>query len=217
MMHALIFANGDINDGPMVRRALAAAAEPLVVAADGGARAALHFDLKINAVIGDMDSLTIEDAAQLAPHEVDVQRFPREKDATDLELALSYVVGRGARWIRIIGGVGDRLDQTLGNIYLLALPILVDMDVRLAAGRQEVWLLRPGDHLIEGAPGDTLSLIPLGGTVHGVRTENLYYPLRDEMLLFGPARGLSNVMNAKTARVSLREGVLLAVHTVGKA
>ncbi len=38
MKHALIFANGDVNDGPMVRRALAAASEPLVLAADGGAR-----------------------------------------------------------------------------------------------------------------------------------------------------------------------------------
>ena len=42
--HALIFANGEFNDGPMVRRALASATpDAMVIAADGGARLAGYF------------------------------------------------------------------------------------------------------------------------------------------------------------------------------
>lgn len=200
----------------MVRRALASVHHPLVVAADGGARVARYFDLAVSIVIGDLDSLDTDEVDMLRAQRVQIQQHPVEKDETDLELALKWTAQQGARWIRVVGGVGDRLDQTLGNVYLLALAELVTLDVRLLAGKQEAWLLRPGTHSIHGAAGDTLSLIPLGGAVSGVRTEQLYYPLHDETLIFGPARGMSNQMVADTAQVSLNEGLLLAVHTVGK-
>jgi thiamine pyrophosphokinase len=215
-----VFANGDVNDGPMVQRALVAARRwdgPLIVAADGGARVAQYYDLSVDTIIGDLDSLSAMEVQGFLARGVNIQRYSPEKDETDLELALRWAAGQGARWIRVVGGLGNRLDQTLANVYLLALPELGGCDVRLVAGKQEAWLLRPGEHDIEGAKGDTVSLIPLGGTVHDVRTENLYYPLRDETLLFGPARGISNVMNGDMARVGVGQGLLLVVHTVGRA
>jgi len=63
-----------------------------------------------------------------------------------------------------------------------------------------------------GQLGDVVSLIPLGGDVEGIVTEGLLYPLRDEPLLSGPARGVSNVMTEPVARVTLRSGALLIVH-----
>ena len=213
---ALIFANGDINDGLMVQRALAFAPESRIIAADGGARVAAHFGLSIHAVIGDMDSLSESELAALADKS-EILRYPEAKNETDLELALIYAVEQGARWIRILGGVGDRLDQTLSNIYLMALPILQDCDVRMVAGKQETWLIGAGTHTIDGTAEDTISLIPLNGTVRGVKTDGLHYPLRDEDLLFGPARGVSNVMNGEHASVTVLDGVLLVVHTLGRA
>ena len=216
--HALIFANGDVNDGELVRRALAGAGDgALLVAADGGARVARHFGLDVHTVIGDMDSISAEDLAQLEQAGAQVLRYPAEKDETDLELALIFAAEQGAAHIRVIGAVGDRLDQTLGNLYLLALPALAGKDVRIVAGRQEAWLLPPGGGEISGAPGDTVSLLPVNGTAHGVRTEGLHYPLRGEDLIFGPARGVSNVMTGTTARVTIAGGLLLVIHTLGRA
>ncbi len=215
---ALIFANGDINDGRMVRRALDGARDgTFVIAADGGARIARHYGLPIDLVIGDMDSISADDLNALAANGVTVERFPVHKNETDLELALNRAVENGARWIRVVGGLGDRLDQTLSNVYLLALPALQGVDAALVAGNSETRLLLPGESTVSGAAGDTVSLIPLSGIARGVRTENLYYPLNDEDLLFGPARGVSNVMTGETARVSFREGTLLLVHTLGRA
>ncbi len=216
-MRALIFANGDLNDGPFLRRALDAAPGALIVAADGGARLARQVGLRANTVIGDMDSLSAAELADLERAGAAIHRFPEAKNETDLELALTWAAEQGATWMRVIGGVGDRLDQTVSNVYLLALPVLKGRDVRLVVGKQEVWLLYPGESLIEGAPDDTVSLLPLGGAAQGVRTENLYYPLVNEPLLFGPARGLSNVMTADRARVWLRDGLLLVAHTQGRA
>lgn len=202
----------------MVRRALAeAGSDALLIAADGGARVARYFGLTVHAVIGDMDSIMAVDLAQLERAGAQVLRFPAEKDETDLELALIYAAEHDVQTIRIIGAVGDRLDQTFSNLYLLELPQLAGRDVRVVAGRQEAGLLPPGGGDILGAPGDTVSLLPLNGTAHGVYTEGLQYPLHDEDLVFGPARGVSNVMTGDKARVTLRSGTLLVIHTMGRA
>jgi len=214
---ALIFANGGTHDGPMSRQVLVEAPDALTVAADGGVRVANDYGVPLQVVIGDMDSVTDAELAELEAQGASILRHPAEKNETDLELALGWVSAQDIRWIRIFGAMGGRLDQTLANIYLLALPQLRQCDVRLVSRNQAAWLAFPGTHTIDGAAGDTVSLIPLGGEVTDVRTHNLYYPLKNETLVFGPARGISNVMDNDVAHVSFADGLMLIVHTLGRA
>jgi thiamine pyrophosphokinase len=58
-----------------------------------------------------------------------------------------------------------------------------------------------------------VSLLPLSVPALGVTTDGLLYPLRDETLPAGPARGLSNVRVSARASVTLRHGHLLVVET----
>ena len=201
----------------MVRRAFASASNPIVIAADGGARVAQNFAFRIHTVIGDLDSLSPQEIDTLVAEGAEFQRHPPEKDFTDLELALHYASEIGIDWMRIIGGTGGRLDQTLANVYLLAMPILANRDVRVVAGKQEIRLLYPGEHFVSGASGDTLSLIPLGKHVVGITTEDLLYPLVDETLVLGASRGISNILGGDTARITFQEGMLLLAHTIGRA
>ncbi len=216
-MRAIIFANGDLNPGPLVDAALHLAPESLIVAADGGAHHAEALGLRPHIVLGDMDSLSGADLERYRAQGIALRRHPEAKDETDLELALLYAAGQGATWLRVLGGVGGRLDQTLGNVLLLTLEALAGRDARLVAGRQEAWILGAGEHAIQGSPGDTLSLLPLGGDAQGVESEGLKFPLRRETLRFGPARGMSNVLTRERAVVRLAAGMLLAVHTLGRA
>ncbi len=214
---ALIFANGDASDGVMVRRALSASPDPWVIAADGGVRHARAFNFPPHLVIGDMDSVTPDDLAWAQACGAHIDRYPAAKDETDLELALLAAAAMRVERIRVIGAIGDRLDQTLSGVYLLGLPALAQVDVRLVAGRQETWLAEAGETIIDGAPGDTVSLIPLAGDALGITTEGLEYPLRGEPLHFGPARGVSNVLLAARGYVRLTAGRLLIVQTSGRA
>ena len=216
-VRALVFANGDLNDGPAVQAALRAAPDALIVAADGGARLAYACGMTPRLVVGDMDSLSAEELHTLQTAGAKLERHPPHKDESDLELALLATVRAGARWVRVIGAVGDRLDQTLANIALLAMDALTGCDVRLVAGRQTLWLIGAGEHTLHGQAGDTISLLPLGGDVHGITTAGLEYPLRNETLRFGPARGVSNVMTGERAQVRVRTGTLVVVHTPGRA
>lgn len=214
---AIIFANGDAGAGAMVARVLESRGSALIIAADGGAHNAMRFGVFPQHIIGDMDSVGDAYLSAFEARGAVIHRYPEEKNETDLELALVFAAGAGARAIRVIGAVGDRLDQTLSNVYLMALPSLAECDVRLVSGKQAVWLIGAGQHTIHGMAGDTVSLLPLNGTVQGVTTDGLYYPLRDEALSFGPARGVSNVLQGERALVTVRMGVLLVVHTVGRA
>jgi thiamine pyrophosphokinase len=95
---------------------------------------------------------------------------------------------------------------------LLVHPRLQGIDVRVLSGDQEILLIRR-EAIFRGMPGDLLSLLPIGGDALGITTRGLAYPLNDEPLYFGPARGVSNVFTIPEPSVCLRSGLLLAVHT----
>lgn len=183
----------------------------LLIAADGGAHAVLEAGMLPDLLVGDLDSLSAAEVDQLAGRGVQVLRHPREKDETDLELALLEAAARGATDITVFGALGGRWDHSLANVALLALPELCGRRVRLVAERQTIVLVR--DTLtIGGTRGDTVSLIPFGGAVYGITTGGLLYALDDATLAVDRARGISNVLIDPPAWVRVRHGLLLVVH-----
>jgi len=212
-LRTVILANGVAPDEATVRRWLQPDDGILVqlICADGGARTALALGLKPQVVVGDLDSLDEAMQKRLTEMGCRLVVYPADKDWTDLELAFKLAVQQGATEIVVLGALGGRLDQELANIFLLLLPELENVPTRVVDDRQEMFVAR-GLTEIVGQPGDTVSLIPLGGDAGGIVTEGLMYPLRDEPLLSGPARGLSNTMTGQVARVTLRSGALLVVH-----
>jgi thiamine pyrophosphokinase len=138
-------------------------------------------------------------------------RYPSHKDETDLELALQYATQRGVREILIYGALA-RWDMTFANLFLIAHPTYRALQICLVDDSQEIRLLHPGQqHTFQGRPGDTLSLLSLGGPAHGITTQGLEYPLLNGSLEFGSPRGVSNVLLAEQAGVTLQAGLLLCV------
>ncbi|MEE8391328.1 MAG: thiamine diphosphokinase [Anaerolineae bacterium] len=209
-MRTIIFANGEFPDPTSVQDLLRPG--DLVIAADGGTQHALAAGVTPDVVIGDLDSLSPEEQTRVRATGSQIIRFSPRKDETDLELALQYAAREGATEIIILAALGGRLDQTVANLLLLAMPELSGIDVRVVEGAQTAFLIQD-QALIEGRPGDTLSLIPLGGDAVGVTTEGLEWPLRQDTLRFGLARGVSNMLTAEQARVRVRQGLLLCVVT----
>ncbi len=204
-----------------------AAGADVVIAADGGARKAARAGLQPDLVVGDGDSLGESGIAEVRASGIPVELAETTKDESDLELALLAAVGRGAGRVSILGALGgSRFDHALANVWLLAHPVLEGRDAVLLDASTRVRLLGMGpagaagagshaEAVLTGAPGDLVSLFPFGADVDGVTTDGLAYPLRDEPLHAGQARGLSNVRTGMEARVSLRSGRLLIVETHG--
>ena len=157
-MYAVIVASApDLMIGPYQAHIRAA---DLLIAADGGALPLLRAGIVPHVAIGDMDSIGAAGLAELEAHGIVPQRFPREKDETDLELALLYAAAAGATTIDILGALGGRWDHTLANVALLALAELRERHVRLLADGQTLFLVRDAA-VLEGQAGDTVSLLPI--------------------------------------------------------
>jgi thiamine pyrophosphokinase len=209
MPRIVIFANGELPDAA----AAVSLVQPsdMIVCADGGTRHALALGLKPQVIVGDLDSMAPVERQSVLALGSRVEQHPHDKNETDLELAIRYAVSRSPSSILIVAGLGRRLDQTIGNIALLSGPELVNLDVRMDDGVEEVFFCR--EHIeVRGKPGDIVSLIPWGAAVQGVRTKGLRWPLRDETLYADKTRGISNEMQDAIAQVAISAGLLLVVH-----
>jgi thiamine pyrophosphokinase len=209
-MSIVIFANGALAPGDWVRPYLESATA--VIAADGGTAHLLALDLRPDVVIGDLDSAAAGAIDALRQAGVKVLVHPENKDESDLELALQYALDNYDEEIILLGALGGRLDQLLANVFLLVAPFLAGRPLRLVDRFQTARVLGRGENRINGAPGDLVSLLPLGGDVHVARTTGLAWPLADEALVQGLSRGISNRLTAGTATVTVADGTLLCVH-----
>ena len=210
MNRAVIFVNGQIPDLDRVPQLLRPG--DVLIAADGGTRHLFALGLVPALVVGDLDSLNGDDRSKLIAAGTEIRSHPADKNETDLELALRHATDSGFDEILIIGALGNRLDQTLGNLALLASPSLVGLNIRMDDGDEQVFFVRERAQ-VDGAPGDLVSLIPWGRRVSGVTTEGLQWPLQNETLHPYKTRGISNTMNGEKAFISVRSGLLLIVHS----
>jgi thiamine pyrophosphokinase len=202
---AIIFANGSLPDPEPARRLIGPS--DLLIAADGGARHILALELAPHVILGDLDSLP----SDVDPSAFNVIRYPRDKNETDLELALGYAIEQGCTQIVVLAALGGRLDQTLGNLSLLTAPRFSALDVRLDDGVEAAFFVREQAE-VRGRAGDIVSLIPWGADVSGVCTAGLRWPLDGETLYAHQTRGISNEMLGESATVCIMSGLLLLVH-----
>ncbi len=210
MTRAIVFANGKMEHPPEMLHFIRP--EDLVIAADGGSLHCKRLGITPNVIIGDLDSLKDQAVFAYANAGIRIVRFSREKDETDLELALQYALKQGILEAYIFGALGARWDMTLANILLLAHPICSNIKLHLLDGNEEMTILRGrGKMEILGHPGDPVSLIPLSGDAQGITTQGLAYPLKAETLYFGSPRGVSNTLINPHALIELEKGVLLCI------
>lgn len=205
----IIFANGELPDlkkaHSLVRK------DDYIICADGGTRHALALQIEPHLIIGDLDSTAKEALQKFKEEGVEIELYPRDKNETDLELAINRAIELTPQQIIIIAALGGRLDQTLANLALLTDPRLLTLDIRLDDGVEEIFLCR--NHVeVHGRSGDIISLIPWQGAVSEIQTRNLRWVLHKETLYPDKTRGISNEMVNDTASVSIASGLLLIVH-----
>ncbi len=203
----ILFANGELPFPEMDRRLIRR--DDFILCADGGARHAMRLGLNPQLVVGDFDSLDSSELIHLTRNGAELISFPADKDFTDLELALKAARDMKPKEVILLGALGGRLDQSLTNIFLLAHPDYVQMNVMLASGPQKGWVVQE-EITIAGKPGDIVSVIPLTANVSGLTYHfGLRWPLKNASLPFGSSRGVSNELLAEQARITLHSGTIL--------
>jgi thiamine pyrophosphokinase len=102
--------------------------------------------------------------------------------------------------------------MTLGNVGLLANPQWSHRNIRLISSTQQAWLIRDKCDLV-GRIGDMVSLLPWGGDVEIAGTAGLKWTITHDTLRIGTTLGISNELVCEHAKIKVKSGQLLCVHT----
>ncbi len=210
MTKSIIFANGIIADPQLNRQYIHP--DDTIICADGGTRHALALGITPHTIIGDLDSLPTETVAEMRVLGVEIIEHPPKKNETDLELALSLAVERGATEILLLSMLGGRLDQHLANIMLLTRPEWAHVRLQLAEGTQQAWLLRGKDSLtLHSNIGDTFSIVTLSPQISGVTLSGTEWTLENATIGAGSTRTISNTFVDADVTVSIESGIALII------
>ena len=208
----LLVLAGDAPSGLARRKLLELMREqPYVAAADGGARVLAELGLWPQLLIGDGDSLDAHTLEQCRAAGVDCRTLPREKDSTDGEAALVAALEAGYRDFAVFGAFGNMPDHQMGNL-LLPLAYRDRWDTLTFYGRDCRAFYCFDAARIHGAPGDTVSLLPLSATVRGIYLHGFRYPLAGADTALGDSLCLRNELSADEGCIEFSHGIMLVIH-----
>lgn len=178
----------------------------VVVCADSGWRLCRECGVHPLAVVGDLDSLTEAEIADLSRREIAVERHPLDKNESDLHLALARLARDYQGPVDILGALGGRLDHTLFNVCaVLLLARNFGLQARLVEPGTVVLPLDKSLRLT-GCRGRQCSILPLTSEIRGLTLTGFRYGLDRETLSRVETRGLSNVVESDVATLSYEEG-----------
>lgn len=141
--------------------------------------------------IGDFDSVTEEELSQIKKSVPSIRQFSKDKDQTDMELAIQHAIRKRPMEVVVLGGTGSRLDHTIATLQLLDLLLTAKIPHVLMNETNKIRLIGRGKTVIEKASYRYLSILPYTKNIifslNGFR-----YDLVRKTLQQGITRGVSN-------------------------
>jgi thiamine pyrophosphokinase len=216
----IVFTGGEGPQPGAIRGSLTF--NPLIVAADSGLLLAEDAGFSPDWIIGDMDSVDTERLAAYAPEKI--LSFPKDKDYTDTELAISLLRDKGCGPVWIIGGGGGRIAHLFGIRALFERDypperwITAAEDIRCIQSQPPIRLQSQPPMLpsvLEFASGsrtplDPVSVFPLGDGPWEAESTGLTWPLSNLCWSRG-FFGLSNEAPEGAFTIRVKQGRFMVI------
>ncbi len=201
---ALIIANGESCSAELLGQLLEWS--PIVVVLDSAITRVLELGIKVDVLLGDFDRNFNAEKYKDSQYPIEIVYTPNQ-NKTDLEKAFDYLIEQKIPAVNVVWATGRRADHTITNVtniirYKEKLKIVILDDyskIFQLPKKFQKWY-----------PSKTiLSLIPIG-SVEGISSENLEYPLKNDKLTIGYRTGSSNsVLNDGMVTITHNSGDLL--------
>lgn len=210
---ALIITGGDVDESYHVE-----VDGTLLIAVDGGLRAADRMSLVPHVIIGDFDTVQSDLLKKYETNpQVKILQLNPEKDDTDTEAAVRYAMEQEITEIDLLGGTGNRFDHTYANMFLLKMAYEQGVRITMYTGLSKIYLIC-GEKIYKKDQffGKYISFLQFDGPALGVTLEGFKYPLKE--FDFDTRKtyrlGVSNESLGEDAKVTIREGYLLVVESL---
>ncbi|WP_416826892.1 thiamine diphosphokinase [Ectobacillus polymachus] len=163
---------------------------------------------------GDYDSVSAQELEWMRKRMEDLPMMPREKDETDLEVAINWALQQNPDKIRVFGATGGRLDHELANVHLLRKGIHSQAELILIDSKNEIEMKKPSTYVIEKKNSfPYVSFLSVSEQVHGITLHGFKYPLTNRTLQMGSTLCISNELVAEKGTFSFSSGILLVVRS----
>lgn len=182
----------------------------LVVGVDKGAYWLVNQVVKIDVAIGDFDSVTKEELQIVERNVKKIIKVTPEKDATDLELAIDYLIKLNPESVVIYGAIGSRFDQSLQSVYLLELLLSHNINAKIVNGTNEIYVTKSKLIFLTPLPFPYCSVVPISEKAV-VSLSGFKYPLEREVLYRIHSRGISNEIIRSPAEVMVYNGTVAVI------
>ncbi len=198
---ALIIANGEACHEELLGQLLEWS--PLVIVLDSAIERVMALNIKVDVLLGDFDRGFDPETFIQAQQPIEIVYTP-DQNKTDLEKAFDYLVERKIPAVNVIWATGRRADHAISNMTnivryrnLLKIVLLDNHSkIFLLPYRFDKWYTK----------NSIISLIPVG-TVTGINSRNLVYPLENDTLTIGYRSGNSNAV--------AEDGIVVIEHKTG--
>ena len=203
MRRCVIIAGADIHNYDYLKGKLLT--DDYIICCDGGLKHAPFLEITPELIVGDFDS-----------HEnpnlpIETIVLPCEKDDTDTFFAVKEAIRRGFENFLLLGVIGGRLDHTLGNISALVYLDSLGKSALAIDDYSEVEIVSRNIAYVEDS-FSYFSVFNIDGLAKNITIKNAKYPLDNADITWEYQFGVSNeVLPAKTAEISLKEGRLLLI------
>ena len=187
------------------------APDDLVIAADGGFDYLEEIGIRADIVLGDFDSVISYDLPS------DAIRYPKDKDDTDMMIAVKLGLEKGYKEFAIFGGLGGRLDHTLGNIQLLTYISKQGAAGTLYCDDYAIQVVNAGSIVLGkdttfNVAGNLCSVFALDRHCHNVTIQGLKYEVTGADWYNHLPIGVSNEFTGKRAVVSCTKGSIAVLY-----
>ena len=174
----------------------------LIIGVDGGCKNITKYEIDI--AFGDFDSLTVPVNAKT------IYRYKKEKDETDLELALQQIIEMGnIDEIIIYNATGGRLDHFLCNLKLLER--YVDYNITIIDEQNRIRCLNVGSYIIDRTDYQYFSLIPC--VYSNVTIKKALYEITNKDILRIDTYTVSNEFIEDEVFITVNQGMIYLIES----
>lgn len=213
-MNVLLVAGGPINQWPD----LSNWKFDYYVGVDYGGLSILKKGWHLDLAVGDFDSLSQREREEVYQQAKEIKQAQAEKDDTDTQLALFFVLEKfPAAKVTIVGGTGGRLDHFLSNLWLPMEPRFQPFirQIQLLDQQNSIQYYLPGEYTVLKDPGMTYLAYCCLTPVRGLTLVESKYTLNHIDVLV-PTSYASNEFIGDSAAFSFETGIIAVIQSRDK-
>ena len=203
-----------VGAGDFFEKSLPVKEGDYVIAADGGYEHLLKIGIIPDVILGDFDSIdpniykNISGTGNLRDKIIE---FPRQKDETDMMLAVRHGMEKGYGFFQIFGWGGGRVSHTFANMQLITYIFQMGAEGALIDRETLVTAVKNAEISFGKDQKGYISLLSLNDVSEGITIKGLKYEIENASLENYTTVGVSNEFIGKENSIRVENGLLAII------